>query len=457
MLIRMKYLTKDRKTGNYTYRRAVPPELQKAVGKREINRSFGTKDLAQAQRRHHAVHEEVEAMLRTARSSASPVVDQLRYAEALRKLGYRVELPMDDPAVTQDERDHRIDLLNEMFDRDPMGEQGVEDEELRDPADRPKVELLVHGLNAIKRRPTLAEAVEVYFGEKGRTETERLVDRRWQNRYQRALALFCEVLPRGDQTRIDEVTRDDAKRFRDHLLKADYKNDTVKKYFGSLKAIFGQLFVVLEIDRHNPFANMDLRFSKKELAREKRSPLSAEAEALVRSAIPMMNRDAQFIVRVMLAVGCRVDEACHLERADIVLNEEVPYVHIRPNERNGWDIKGTFARRVPVVDPEALELLREFPDGPPRYQHEGGNGAASNYINVFLRKKGLRRDQKMSLYSARHTLQQKLLAVGAPDNVINEILGHSDGSAKEGYGDGLPLRVAAQWLRKALGFEPAAA
>lgn len=446
MIIRMKYLSRDRKTGNYVYRRAVPPELRKAVGRREINQSFGTKDLAVAQRLHHKVHQEAEGLLRAARTQNSPASIQRLFVEFLRERGFHPELGLSDPQVSEIEKDLRVEMLDEMHDRDPLGQDGTRDEELINPADQPKVDVLIHGLNALKRRPTLADGLTMYMTEKGRSDPSTARNKRWQDFHRRAVIVFAEGLQHGDHTLIDQVTREDVVKWRDRMV-ATYAPETVKKHHTTLKAIFGRLYEVLEINRRNPFAKLDIVFPKKELQREKRDPFTAEEEALVRSLLPKMNRDAQLVVRLMLATGCRVNETCHLMSQDIVLDGEVPYIHIRPNERNGWNIKGAFARRVPVVDPEALALLREFPDGPARYHKERGPATASSAINKFLRKNGLTRE-RVSLYSARHSMKKKLMTVGAPEYVIDEILGHSDGKAKESYGDGLAPEVAAEWLRK---------
>jgi len=451
----MMYLSRDRKTGNYVYRRAVPPELRKAVGKREINRSLGTKDLALAQRRHNKAHLEAEALLRAARTNAAPAVVQERFAAELREQGFHPELGLRDPGVSEIEQHLRVEMLDNMLDRDPWADElRPEEPELINPADQPKVDVLVHGLKALKRRPTLADGLTMYMAEKGRSDPSTARNKRWQDFHRRAIVVFAEGLHHGEQTLIDQVDREDVMKWRDRMVET-YAAETVKKHYTTLKAIFGRLYEVLEISRRNPFAKLDIVFQKKELRREKRASFTVEDEALIRSVLPKMNRDAQLVVRLMLATGCRVSEACHLMQQDIVLDGEVPYIHIRPNDRNGLSIKGAFARRVPVVDPEALELLREFPDGPERYQKERGPATASSAINKFLRKNGLTR-KRVSLYSARHSMKNKLMAVAAPEYVIDEILGHSDGSAKESYGDGVPPELSAQWLRKALGFEPTA-
>lgn len=52
MLVQMNYLHRDRKTSNYVYRRAVPDDLRQVLGRREINRSLGTKEQGVALQRY---------------------------------------------------------------------------------------------------------------------------------------------------------------------------------------------------------------------------------------------------------------------------------------------------------------------------------------------------------------------------------------------------------------------
>ena len=450
MLIRMNYLHRDRKTQNYVYRRVVPDDLREPLGRREINRSLGTKDQATALRMHQRVHREVEQLLRDARNGQSPSAIRATFLAWMKAKGFNPSLALSDPALSEIERDVREDLLDDMYDRDIDGEYGRRYAPLKDPQDQPRADLLLQGINGQKVAPTLQEALDKYIIEKGRTK-ETSGDEKWRSFMRRIVALLGTIFEAGVHTQIDKITRDDAIRWRDMMIAEDYAQETVNKHYTNIKALIGRMYDVLEIQRRNPFNALEIKFDRKQSARDLKDPFTAEQEALVRATLPKMNREAQLVTHLMLTTGCRVKEACTLMREDIVLDVEIPHIIIRPNDRNDWTIKGTFSRKVPVVDPETLALLREFPDGPTRYQGRNGATNCSTAINKVLRNNGIGESGgRVSLYSARHTVKKKLLTVQATEYVIDEILGHSDGKAKDSYGDGVPLEVTAEWLRAAL-------
>lgn len=51
----MTYVRKHPKTGFYEFRRAVPKPLVARIGKREIRRSLGTRDITEAKRLAHPI------------------------------------------------------------------------------------------------------------------------------------------------------------------------------------------------------------------------------------------------------------------------------------------------------------------------------------------------------------------------------------------------------------------
>ena len=452
MILRLPYLVTDRKTGNYSYRRAVPRDLREALGRREINRSLGTRDRAVALRKYHPVHQQAEQLLSDARSLSSPSAIARVAREHLRNRGFNADLPLNDPAVSDIERDLRLEHYEALHNMSgPDGEELPRDEwRLHDPAAKPEAEILINGYDALKIAPTLREGVQMYLLERGRDPNKSRLDKRYCASQHRAATVLAEVLtPLGDRTPIDKITREDVLRWREHAL-GFLDTGTVSTHLQHLRAQFRRLFETLDIDRRNPFENLDIPKTKKRLRRDNKLPFTPAQESLIRAVMSKMSEDAQLVLRLQLTTGCRQTEASHLMADDIVLNDEVPYIHIRPNERNGWHLKGSFARRIPIVDPETLELLRKHPDGPALYHDEDGPTRFSTATNKFLRDNGLT-DEKVSANSSRHTMKKKLMAVEAPAAVIDEIMGHSSGAAKEVYGDGLPLHVSARWLRKALG------
>ena len=94
---------KHPKSGVYYYRKTVPESLRGALGRREIRRSLGTKDLREAKLRYPEVAADVDAILTRAAGGATRLTN--RQIVALAGEWYRRELTKheDDPGrVTED-------------------------------------------------------------------------------------------------------------------------------------------------------------------------------------------------------------------------------------------------------------------------------------------------------------------------------------------------------------------
>lgn len=68
LIVNMEYLAQDSKSGRYRYRRRVPGELIKLIGKREFSISLRTTDQRVAMERYERVHKDVEADIAAARA-----------------------------------------------------------------------------------------------------------------------------------------------------------------------------------------------------------------------------------------------------------------------------------------------------------------------------------------------------------------------------------------------------
>lgn len=87
LVVHMEYSAKGSKSGRYRYRRRVPGELTKLIGKREFSVSLKTKDQRVAMDRYKTVHREVEAEIEAARSTDLADVDHKTALQALRRYG----------------------------------------------------------------------------------------------------------------------------------------------------------------------------------------------------------------------------------------------------------------------------------------------------------------------------------------------------------------------------------
>jgi integrase len=92
----------------------------------------------------------------------------------------------------------------------------------------------------------------------------------------------------------------------------------------------------------------------------------------------------------------------------------------------------------------ALATMRVQPEGFPRYRDNAGTLSAT--VNKFLAENGLLPGQGQTLYSLRHTFEDRLTAVEAPDKIAAALMGHKYHRPR--YGVGPSLTQKAEWLQR---------
>lgn len=268
--------------------------------------------------------------------------------------------------------------------------------------------------------------------------------RKWKNPRIRAVSNFVKVV--GNKT-ITEVTREDILTFRDHWLKRINKED---KSPGTANKDLIHLKVVLETVSDNLQLNMDIAnlFKKIKIkARHKqtRPPFTDEEIRVIlnSSKLELLSEDIKWFIHAIAGTGARPSEILGLLPCDIHTDTPIPYVSIK--DRKERELKTPHSEReVPLVG-SALEAFIRMPEGFPRYRHKPDN--LTNVLNKFLRKNGLLPSAKHSLYSFRHSFQDRMLAANAPDRVQAELMGHKFNRPK--YGNGPSLEQKMDWMQKA--------
>lgn len=160
------------------------------------------------------------------------------------------------------------------------------------------------------------------------------------------------------------------------------------------------------------------------------------------SAIGFCNPEAYWSLFALSETGMRPVELCGLLPEDIKLDDPVPHIHIcdRPNR----PLKTPHNdRKIPLIG-YALDAFKAMPNGFPKYFDKPDT--LSSAVNKFLRENDLMPSSKHSVYSLRHSFQDRVLAVEAPDRVQAELMGHKFNRPK--YGNGPTLEQKREWLRK---------
>lgn len=129
-----------------------------------------------------------------------------------------------------------------------------------------------------------------------------------------------------------------------------------------------------------------------------------------------------------------------LTEAQIKLDAAVPHIKI---EGVGRQLKTPHSERIIPLVGVSLEAFKQFPNGFPRYADNPGLSAT---VNKFLRENGLLEGDGHSMYSLRHSFEDRLLAAGVDERIRRDLMGHS--LNRERYGSGASLTQMQEIIKK---------
>ena len=161
-----------------------------------------------------------------------------------------------------------------------------------------------------------------------------------------------------------------------------------------------------------------------------------QSKLLADGALASLNEDARLVLYVIVETGLRPSEVVNLTPQAIRLDAAVPYVKIMPEGRR---LKTEDSEReIPLVG-VALMAMKLRPDGFPRYRDKSSGLSAT--LNKYLSENGLRPTVDHTVYSLRHSFKDRLVAVEAPDSLIDSLMGHKTYKPKYGKGPSLDLKL----------------
>lgn len=265
--------------------------------------------------------------------------------------------------------------------------------------------------------------------------------RRWEAPRRKAIKNLLAKI--GDKP-VAEITRGDALDFQEWWRKRilDEEMD-----IGTANRDIGQLAKMMkDVDRRHRLG-IEPVFSDLRIAGERDKSRSAfpipfvQDRILQEGALASMNDEQRRIIYLITETGLRLSEACNLTRETIVLDGPVPHVMVREDGRR---MKTEQSKReIPLVG-VALKAMQAQPDGFPRYRDK--TGALSAIANKMLDNLGMRPTSAHSIYSLRHTFEDRLTAVEAPEKLIAALMGHKFSRPK--YGAGPSLEQKREWLQR---------
>jgi len=318
--------------------------------------------------------------------------------------------------------------------------------ELRDdsaPKQEHRAQALLGGLPEVKQ--PISEALEEYFQfEKqnllGRSDAQ---IRKWENPRKKAIANFISVC--GDIA-VESVTRQNILVFREwwhnRIRSEGLTANSANKDFSFLAQVMSFISDNRGLSLNMSALMAKIRFTEVAGTRRPFKTDFIKNVLLNRNELIGLNRECQLFLYAMTDTGARPSElvALNADNGDIRLDADIPYIHIRPGQNRALKTPQS-ERKVPLVG-SSLYAFERLPGG---FKHYFENAdLLSNTLNKYLREHSKLPTQDHSVYSLRHSFEDRLTAVEPPDKVQAALMGHK--YARPRYGDGPTLEQKKKWL-----------
>ncbi len=211
-------------------------------------------------------------------------------------------------------------------------------------------------------------------------------------------------------------------------------------------------------------------FSDEDLRALFGGPMYTGCKGPLRRTVPgsVVIKDGYYWVPLIAALtGMRVSEIVQLQCADVDLSADIPIIRVRGDEAAGKTVKTAAGwRDVPVhslllrlgfaefVNERALDGKRTRLFADVTASATGGAGGEfSKWFGRRLTSLGIKRPT-LTFHSFRHRFTQELREAGAPQYIIDTIVGHEGRTTADGYGDKASTAACASWVNKLTHLDP---
>ena len=301
----------------------------------------------------------------------------------------------------------------------------------------PATELLVNETNN-SLLPTINDSMEIYFAVKGVGRT-----RLFFSTARRYVSYLIECL--GNKP-IDQYSSKDATILREWLIQKSLSISSLQRVFSCIKAIIN--FVILEqgLDCQNAFARVYLPSNSNP---KKRYPINSINIEKIKTECLIIDDEIRWLVAIIIDSGMRLSEAVGLLLSDLKLDEEIPFIDLKPHPHRRLKTVAS-ARKIPLIGISlwAANRLKKHSKGLfcfPRYANKNycKSNSASAALNKWIKTVAGSNDV---IHGLRHSFRDKLRAAEAPSDMIDQLGGWTLKSVGEGYGEGYKLRQLVRYM-----------
>lgn len=307
-------------------------------------------------------------------------------------------------------------------------------------ADVPAAHLLVIPREQLDSNlPTIEDALELYLTVKGQSKGKLFFSHAKRN-------VSYVVACLGSRP-LDCYSSADAATFRQWLSDKGLGSTSVIRVFSVIKAILNFCIKEQGLDCKNAFSGIYLPSANN----KKRYPIKDTKLKRLQRECVLLDDDIRWLVALISDSGMRLSEAVGLLVNDIVLDAEQPHITLikHPHRRLKTDAS---ERVIPLVGASLWAARRIKENRTSRFcfsrycsEDNCNSNSASAAINKWIKTIV---GSEALIHGLRHGFRDRLRAVEAPVDMIDQLGGWSLRSVGQGYGDGYPLQNLEQWMRK---------
>lgn len=424
---RVKYIQK--RGGKYIYSRRVPSEVAHSEPRRFIRVALKTDDFDEALVRASKINKETQKYFDTLAVNGGGDRERERYEQAIKRARYF--------GLAYKEAD---DIAEGPFD-DLQKRLEIAEKHIENPA---AVEAVLGGVP--KPAIRLSSVTHLYFEfAKGDVRDKNPNQLRiWKNSRKRAIKNMIDVL--GDRP-VAELNKDDALTFRDYWLERitdeGLAEKTANKELGHIDKMIRTICDQYRLPFNSLFAG--LKFAGED-TKNPRPPFTTGfiMERLIApDALPKINEAGRALIHLMSETGARPAELIGLDESEVRLDAPVPYIIIKKNAHRTLKTKNS-ERELPLIGHALKAAQNGAIEKMKKYQAR--QTGLTELIRVYFKRVGILPTPHHTLYSLRHSFEDRMIAVDAPERIKSELMGHRYSRSK--YGSGAVLEHRREWMLK---------
>ncbi|MFY0597292.1 MAG: integrase [Cognatishimia sp.] len=440
----VKYVSNDKRTGHYVYRRRVPAALAEVIQKREFLKVLGRTE-AEALSQYSRYNEHIEHLIALAKHGVVGLSEAQQRAQLIALFEEWGADPFG-PGQSENERSWREVAAERLV--GPHQNPRTGHYEGVPKSKEVMANALLGGMNKEAPEPTLRDAFEFYLEENKKPIPEQR--KKQEQRLKRAEKNLIAVI--GEDLRVSEITRAHARSWRKMRETQGVTTSTIRREKNDISAVINLANSELDAGSSNPFVGLKLAKATTSRLKE-RFPLPQEVIDGVYGELSK-NKSLLQIWTLMDFTGARPGEIRMLKSDEIVLDCDVPHIEVR--ERDDRTLKTLWSvRKIPVIK-GALTVCQELLKGAasndyvfPKYASEGGLDRLSSALSRRVRK--FTKDPKHVPYSLRHNMRDRMRRAEVSIEVSNAIDGRAYSSGEDAsYGGEISLEQKQDALEKAL-------